>query len=83
MRPEKNFWWINPSMPPYRVVRNRLGWRMFVVIREEVTGGCRKLSDEVLNLYFEPCIIKDDEMKKDEMSEACSTHGSDVKCIQN
>jgi hypothetical protein len=35
-----------------RVFENRVQCRMFVLMWGEVTGGCRKLHDEVLNLYL-------------------------------
>jgi hypothetical protein len=57
-------------------------WRIFGSKRDEVTGGWRKLHNEQLHkLYCSPSIIRNDQVKEDEMDRACSTNGGEEKCI--
>jgi hypothetical protein len=60
------------------VFENRMLRRISGPKREEVTGDWRKLNDEELhNLYSSPNIIKNDQVKEDEMAMACSTNVGD------
>jgi hypothetical protein len=53
---------------------------MFEPKREEVAGYWRRLHNEGLhNLYGSSNIITSDQIKKNEMSGACSTHGREMK----
>jgi len=55
----------------YRVLRKIFGHK-----RDEVTGECRKLYELELNdLYSSPGIFSGDQIKKNEISVACSMHG--------
>jgi hypothetical protein len=48
-----------------------------------VTGDWRKLHNEELhNLYSSPCLIKSDQVKKDEMGGACSTNGGEEEYLE-
>jgi hypothetical protein len=50
--------------------------RIFGPKGDEVTGGCRKLHiEELYNLHSSPSIIKNDQVKEDEMDRTCSTNG--------
>jgi hypothetical protein len=50
--------------------------RIFGPKRDEVTGGWRKLHNEVLrNLYSSPSIIRMIKSRRDEMGRACSMNG--------
>jgi hypothetical protein len=39
-------------------------------------------NEEFHNFHASPNIIKNDQIKKNEMGRACSTHGRDEKCIK-
>jgi hypothetical protein len=41
-----------------RVCENRVLWRLFGPRMDELTGGCRKLHEELHNLYFLQHIIR-------------------------
>jgi hypothetical protein len=57
--------------------------RIFGPKRAEVTGQHRKLhSADLHNLYSSPDIIKADQIKENEVGEACGTHGRGEKCVQ-
>jgi hypothetical protein len=57
------------------VFENRVLRRIFGPKRYEVTGGWRKLHNEELhNLYSSPSIIKNDQVKENEMGKECSTN---------
>jgi hypothetical protein len=59
-----------------RVFENRVLRRIFGPKRDEVTGGWRKLhNEEPHNLYSSPSIIRNDQVKDDEMGMPCSTNG--------
>jgi hypothetical protein len=63
-------------------LENRVLRRMFGLMRGEVAGGWRRLHNEELhNLYTAPNIIS--AIKRWRMSGACSTYGTDEKCIQS
>jgi hypothetical protein len=47
--------------------------RIFGPKEDEVTGGWRKLHEELHNLYSSPTIIINDQVKKDEIVRTCST----------
>jgi hypothetical protein len=59
-------------------------FRRIFGLRNEVTGGWRKLHNEELhNLYSSPAIIRMTKLKENEMGGACSSHFGDDKCILN
>jgi len=62
-----------------RVFENRVLRRIFGPKRDKVTGEWRKLHNEVVFLaqYF-----LGDQIEKNEMGGACSTHGGEERCIQ-
>jgi hypothetical protein len=63
-------------------IENRVLRRIFGPRRDEVMGYWRKLRNEELhNLYSSPNIIKNDQVKEDEISRACSTNGGDEECV--
>jgi hypothetical protein len=63
------------------VFENRVPRRIFGPKRDEVTGDWRKLHNEELhNLYSSPDIIS--QVKANEVSGACSTHGRGEKSVQ-
>jgi hypothetical protein len=68
-----------------RVSENRMQRRIFETLREEVTGGWRRLyNEEVNNLYVSPNIIR--VIKSRRMlwaGRACRIDGKDEKCIQS
>jgi hypothetical protein len=63
------------------VLKNRVLYRIFALTREEITGGCRNCRMSYLIFIFNFTFIKDDQVKEDGVSRACSVFGSDVKCI--
>jgi hypothetical protein len=66
-----------------RVFENRVLMRIFGPKRDEVTGGWRKLHEELHGLYSSPTIVKSDQSKEDEMGGACGTLGGGEGCIQH
>jgi len=57
--------------------------RIFGPRRDEVTGEWRKLCNEELNdLYCSPNIVQVIKSEKNRMGGACSTNGSEERCIQ-
>jgi hypothetical protein len=57
--------------------------RKFGTKREKVVRGWRRLHNEELhNLYASPDVIKGDHIEEDEIGEACSTYGSNKKCVE-
>jgi hypothetical protein len=63
-----------------RVFENRV-LRIFGPMRDEVTGGWRKLYNEELhNLYFAKYNLND-QVKEDEMGRSCSTNKGEEECI--
>jgi hypothetical protein len=66
-----------------RVFENRVLRRIFVPKRDEVTGEWRKLHNEELhNLYSSPDIIRQSQVKANEVGGACGTHGRGKKSVQ-
>jgi len=66
-----------------RVFENRVLRRIFRPKREKVTGGWRKLHNELYNLYCIPNNIRGGRIKEDEIGVACCMHRRDEKCVQN
>jgi hypothetical protein len=66
-----------------RVFENRVLRRIFGPKRDEVAGEWRKLHNEELhNLYSSPDIIRQVEVKANEVGGARSTHGRGEKSVQ-
>jgi hypothetical protein len=65
-----------------RIIENRYLRETFSAKRKEVTGGYRKL-DEDLIIYTSHQIYEDHKIKNNEMDELCSTHGKGHKSEQN
>jgi hypothetical protein len=66
-----------------RVFENRVLRRIFGPKRVEVTGEWRKLhSKELHSLYLSPDIIRQDQVKSNEVGRACGTHGRGEKRVQ-
>jgi hypothetical protein len=64
------------------VFETRVLRRIFGPKRDEVTGDWRKLHNgELHNLYSLPCIIRNDQVKEDEIGRACGTNGGAKGCI--
>ena len=64
------------------VFENRVFRRIFGPERDEVTREGRKLHNEELNdLYSSLNIVSVDQIKKNEIVGACSTHGGEKRCI--
>jgi hypothetical protein len=58
--------------------------RLFGPKRGELTGECRKLHNEELhNLYSSPDVIRQSQVKPNEVSGACGTHGRGEKSVQS
>jgi hypothetical protein len=57
-----------------KIFENKMLRRIFGPKKDEVTGGCRKLH----NLYSSPKYSKNNQVKKDEIGRACSTHGGEA-----
>jgi hypothetical protein len=56
--------------------------RIFEPKNDKLTGGCRKLNNEVLHsLYSSPSIIRMIQVKEDEMGRAYSTNGREEEYI--
>jgi hypothetical protein len=66
-----------------RVFEDRVLRIIFEPKRDEVTEEWRKLHNEELhNLYSSPDIIRQVEVKANEVGGACSTHGRGAKSVQ-
>jgi hypothetical protein len=66
------------------VFENKVLRRIFGPKRDEVTGEWRKLHNEELhNLYSSPDIIRQSQVKANEVGGACGTHGRGEKSVQS
>jgi hypothetical protein len=64
------------------VVENRVLRRIFGPKRDKMTGLWRKLHIEKFHsLYSSPSIIRDDQVKENEMGRECGTNGGEEECI--
>jgi hypothetical protein len=65
------------------VFENRVFRRIFGPRRDEEMGEWRKLhSGELHNLYSSPDIIRQNQIKENEVGGVCGTHGSGEKIVQ-
>jgi hypothetical protein len=66
-----------------RVLENRVLRRVFGPKRDEVTGGWRKLREELHNLYSSPDIIRVIKSWRMKRAGPVARMGGDKKCVQN
>jgi hypothetical protein len=64
------------------VFENRVLRRIYVLKRDEMTGGWRKLHNEELhNLYSTPSIIRTIKSKRVRMGRSCSRKNRGEECL--
>jgi hypothetical protein len=52
-----------------------------IIRRDVITGGWRTLHNEELHNMYSSLNIINDQVKENEMSRTCSTHGAEEECI--